>query len=307
MSRRPAWWSWLAALQGLLLAGLLAGVLASAPARAQPVELRDDRGATLRLAAPPQRIVSLLPSFTESLCALGACGRLVGVDRYSDWPASVRSLPQLGGLEDANIERTVALRPDVVVAARSARVTERLEALGMTVLVLDSDTHADVQRSLLLLARLLGTPERGVALWQQLQREIGEAAARVPPRYRGSAVYFEVESSPYAAGAASFIGQTLQQLGLGNIVPAALGPFPKLNPEFVVRAQPALVMAVQHELAGMAARPGWAGMAALRQGQVCGFERPRYEVLVRPGPRMGEAARLVVDCLVALPAGGGRP
>ena len=112
----------------LLLAALL-------PFAAQArVTLHDDRGATLVLAAPPQRIVSLLPSFTESVCALGGCARLVGTDRYSNWPVSVRALPKLGGVDDAQIERIVALRPGVVLAAPSARVIDRLEALGVKVL-----------------------------------------------------------------------------------------------------------------------------------------------------------------------------
>ncbi len=280
---------------------LLAGLVGLAPAVLAQTVLRDDRGTTLRFDTPPQRIVSLLPSLTESVCALGACGRLVGVDRFSDWPASVAALPRLGGLEDANIERTVALRPDVVLAARSARVIERLEALGLKVLVLESDTHADVQRSLLLLAQMLGTPEQGARLWAGIQREITDAAARVPARLRGRTVYFEVDSTPYAAGAASFIGQTLAQLGMANIVPVALGPFPKLNPEFVVRAQPAVLMAAQREFAAMPGRPGWAGLAALQQGRACGFPTARYELLVRPGPRLGEAAQVLADCLVGLP------
>ena len=74
-------------------------------------ELRDDAGQPLRLDAAPRRIVSLLPSLTETVCALGACERLVGVDRYSNWPASVQTLPQVGGGLDPNIEAVVALKP----------------------------------------------------------------------------------------------------------------------------------------------------------------------------------------------------
>jgi iron complex transport system substrate-binding protein len=204
---------------------------------AQALTLRDDAGREHLLKAPAQRIVSLLPSLTESVCALGGCARLVGVDRYSNWPAEVRKLPQLGGLDDAQIETIVALRPDVVLASTSARALDRLEALGLVVLRLKSERHADVQRTLSLLARLLGSPERAAPLWQQLQRQLQAAAARVPERLRGASVYFEIGGGPYAAGTSSFIGETLQQLGLANIVPAELGPFPKLNPEFVVRAR----------------------------------------------------------------------
>ena len=264
------------------------------------VSVCDDRGVVVSLAAAPQRIVSLLPSFTESVCALGACARLVGIDRFSNWPAGVRSLPQLGGLDDAQIERIVALRPDVVLAAPSARVIDRLEALGVKVMVLDSKSHADVQRTLQVLARLLGTPDAAAALWVRIEHEMGDAAGRVPSPLRGRRVYFEVDAAPYAAGSSSFIGQTLARLGMANIVPAELGPFPKLNPEFVVLAQPDIVIALQRSLADMPKRPGWASLRALQTGQTCGFASDRYEVLIRPGPRMGEAAQLLADCLAGL-------
>ena len=271
------------------------------PLLAQALTLRDDRGTEHRFDTPPKRIVSLLPSLTESVCALGACERLVGVDRYSDWPARVRTLPQLGGLDDANVERIVALRPEVVLASRSARVSERLEALGIEVVALESDSHADVRRSLRLLATMLGAPEQGTRLWAGIEAEIAAAATRVPARLRGRRVYFEVDGSPYAAGATSFIGQTLARLGLVNLLPPELGPFPKLNPEYLVRHPPDIVMATQRDAATMAARPGWAALKALQQHQVCGFDETHYELLIRPGPRLGEAARTIADCLAALP------
>ena len=95
---------------------------------------------------------------------------------------------------------------------------------------------------------------------------------------------------------------------MGNIVPPSMGPFPRLNPEFVVRAQPDLVMASARNLAEMAQRPGWASMPALKQRRSCGFAEAEYEVLTRPGPRLAEAADRLADCLVRLSAmlpGGG--
>jgi len=100
---------------------------------AQPIDLVDDRGVTVKFQQPPQRIVSLLPSLTETVCELGKCDRLVGVDRYSNYPASVRSLPQVGGGIDPIIEAVVALKPDVVLMATSSRGVQRLEALGLKV------------------------------------------------------------------------------------------------------------------------------------------------------------------------------
>ena len=270
-------------------------------ARAE-VSVRDDRGATVKLAAPPQRIVTLLPSLTETVCALGFCERLVGTDRYSNWPASVPALPKLGGMDDTQVERLVALRPDVVLAARSTRAVERLESLGLHVVVLEPRSQAEAKRTVATIATLMGRPEQGAVLWARIDQQVQRAAARVPAALRGRKVYFEVDSAPYAAGSSSFLGELLTQLGLGNIVPPALGPFPKLNPEFIVKAQPDLVMAVERNLRDMPRRPGWSTLKALQTGRTCAFDATRYEMLVRPGPRLGEAAELVADCLQALPA-----
>ena len=264
------------------------------------VTVRDDRGVTLTLANPPLRIVSLLPSLTESVCALGACARVVGTDRFSDWPSSVLALPKLGGIEDAQIERIVALSPDVVLVSASARVTDRLEALGLKVIALESRNHADVKRTLTLLAQMLGTSAEANRVWAGIELETRTATARVPVGLRGKRVYFEVDATPYAAGPSSFIGETLIQLGLANAIPAELGAFPKLNPEYVVRTQPDVVMAVQQGLAEMPKRPGWKSLRALIGGQSCGFSSDRYELIIRPGPRMGEAASVLADCLVSI-------
>jgi iron complex transport system substrate-binding protein len=277
-------------------------LLCSMVAAHAQIVVRDDRGASVALPAPPQRIVSLLPSLTESVCALGACARLVGTDRFSNWPASVLALPKLGGLDDAQIERIVALRPDVVLVSSAARVTDRLEALGIKVLALDSREHADVKRSLTTLAQLLGAPAEAERVWAAIERATRAAIERVPPALRGQRVYFEVETTPYAAGPTSFIGETLAQLGMRNVVPAELGPFPKLNPEYLVRLQPDIVMAVASSLAEMRKRPGWAALRALQRERSCGFASARYELLVRPGPRMGEAAGVIADCLVTIAA-----
>ena len=278
---------------------LVAALLAAPLARAQIV-LHDDRGSAVTLAVPPQRVISLLPSLTECLCALGACARLVGTDRYSNFPESVRQLPKLGGLEDAQVERIVALRPEVVLAAPSARVIERLETLGLKVLVLESRNRSDVHHTLVLLAQMIGEPARAETLWARIDAETRAAVAQVPAALRGKRVYFEVDATPYAAGAGSFIGETLRQLGLGNVVPPELGPFPKLNPEFVVRAQPDVVMAPARNLAEMPKRPGWNRLVALQNRQACGFSAARYELLTRPGPRLGEAAQVLADCLAHL-------
>ena len=122
---------------------------------AQALQITDDRGVILTLAQPPRRIVSLLPSLTETVCELGQCARLVGVDRYSDYPESVRQLPKVGGGLDPNIEAIVALKPDLVLMATSSRAGERLRSLGIRVLALEPKTHADVKRVLEKIGQVL--------------------------------------------------------------------------------------------------------------------------------------------------------
>jgi iron complex transport system substrate-binding protein len=261
------------------------------------IRLRDDRGIDHVLPRSPQRIVSLLPSLTESVCALQACERLVGTDKFSNFPERVVSLPKLGGLEDAQIERIAALRPDVVMVESSARVIDRLQSLGLTVMVFDAKTHADVKRTLHTLGRLLESQAAAEQAWQRIAAALAEAAARVPPRVRGQRVYFEIDATPYAAGPSSFIGETLKRLGMRNIVTVEQGAFPRLNPEFVVRARPDVIMAPQSNLADMPKRPGWGSLAALAPQRSCGFDVAQYELLIRSGPRMGEAALMLADCL----------
>ena len=279
----------------LLLA--LALALAAFGAAAQVV-VRDDRGVDVALAAAPQRVVSLLPSLTESVCAIGACDRLVGTDRFSNWPASVAALPKLGGLDDLPVERIAALKPDVVLVSSSARIIGRLEALGFKVVVLETRNRADTRNTLMLLARLFERPGAGDAVWARIERDIAAAAARVPPGVRGQRVYFEIDSTPYAAGPESFVGEMLGRLGMGNILAPESGPFPKVNPEYVVRAQPDVVMASAQNLQEMPPRPGWTSLRALARGKACGFELAQFDLLTRPGPRMGEAAGVLADCLV---------
>jgi iron complex transport system substrate-binding protein len=265
---------------------------------AQAVVLRDDRQVEVTLTQVPQRIVSLLPSLTETVCALGQCQRLVGVDRYSNWPDSVTKLPRLGGGIDPQIESVVALAPDLVLMATSAQGADRLRALGLNVLSLEPKSHADMLRVIGALGQALGLPSaEAQRVWREIQAGVEAAARLVPASARGARVYFEVSPAPHAASEASFIGETLTRLGVRNVVPATLGPFPQLNPEFVVRAQPDVIMVGDSNWALMRNRPGWASLSALQQQRVCTFTPEQSDVLVRPGPRMAEAARLMVQCL----------
>lgn len=285
-------------IRRLLLAALLA---AASLAWAQPLP-------TAPTAQPPQRVVSLLPSLTETVCVLGACDRLVGVDRHSNWPQRVQALPKLGGLNDTSVEGIVALKPDLVLLAQSARVTERLRSLGLKVVTIEPQTNADVEAALRQVAALLGLPaQTAESVWKQINAEFPSPVGFAPPApaastapMREKTVYFEVGSG-FAAGQASFVGEWLTRLGAPNAVPASLGTFPRLNPEFVVRANPWLIITSEREAASLAQRPGWATLDAVKAGRVCGLSPAQSEVVGRPGPRMAEAARALAGCLRRFP------
>ena len=248
---------------------------------------------------PAQRIISLLPSLTETVCALGACNRLVGIDRYSNWPESIAQVPRMGGGIDPNIESIVALKPDLVLMAGSARGIERLKSLGLTVLTLEPKNYADVQLALGVVGKALGVPSKDSdRVWRDINAQVEEISKSVPQYAKAQRVYFEVSPVPFGAGENSFIGETLQKLGAKNILPAAMGLFPQVSPEFVVRAQPDIIMVGDSNLSDMQARPGWTNLSAIRTGRVCAFTSKESDVLVRPGPRMVEAARLMSQCLV---------
>ncbi len=275
---------------------------AAAQQSAWAFDLVDDRQATVTFVQSPQRIVSLLPSLTETVCELGQCQRLVGVDRYSNYPASVKKLPEVGGGLDPNIEAIVALRPDVVLMAVSSRAHERLQSLGIKVVALETKNHADVRRVLAVVGQLLEIPpaQGSERVWQLIDAGMNAAAQSLPASAKNAKVYFEVNRAPYAAGASSFIGETLTRLQVKNIIGPELGPFPKINPEFVVRANPDIIMVGDRNYQGMSDRPGWAAIRAVKDKRVCVFKPDDTDALVRPGPRMAEGARMMAQCLAAV-------
>jgi len=293
------------AAAALLVCGL-AGALSVA---AQSVQITDARGAQVQLAKPPQRIVSLLPSLTESLCALGGCERLVGVDRYSNWPAHVKTVPVVGGGLDPNIEAIVALKPDLVLVSMASRAIARMEALGLKVVALEPRTHEEARTVMQKIGQLLALPPTQGAdrVWAGIEADLNKAAASVPGAMRGQRVYFEASRGPYAAGEKSFIGQTLTRLHLRNVVDARQGPFPRLNPEYLVKLDPDILMAGERAWkTGVPEYPGWAQMRAVKQGAICAFTPEQSDILVRPGPRMAEGAQIIAQCLQRLAARQGK-
>jgi len=264
----------------------------------QAVTVLDDRQQKVQIAQAPQRIVSLLPSLTETVCVLKQCHKLVGLDRYSNWPESTKSVPRVGGGLDPNIESIVALKPDLVLAAGSTRGADRLQALGLNVLRLEPRNHADAQRVWRTVAQALHVPAaESDRVWQGIQAGVQAAVQSLSPAARQQRVYFEVSPAPYGASESSFMGETLTRMGVANILPASMGPFPQVNPEWVVQARPDVIMAGDSSRASMLQRPGWSRLRAMQGQRLCVFKQDESDMLVRAGPRMAEGAQLMADCL----------
>ena len=277
---------------------LWALLFVSAQAFAQ-YNIRDDLQREVHFDRPPQRVITLLPSLTETVCALGECSRLVATDRYSNWPRTVVALPKAGGLDDAQVELIVSLRPDVVLLSRSARVTDRLAQLGVKTFAIEAKTYDGIAHSIRVVAQVLGVPAKAALLNEDIQRGIDALSRDAIKRRRAASapsVYFEVDAAPYAAGESSFIGELLARLGVRNIVPADLGPFPKLNPEYVVRHNPDVIFVSPTEAPALAQRPGWAGIRAVREQRLCRLSAEARDTVVRPGPRVVEGMRALGAC-----------
>ncbi len=286
------------ALSSVLIA-LSAAALPCLCAAVAGVTLRDDLQREVSIPRPAQRVITMLPSLTEAVCALGACDRLVATDRYSNWPDAVAALPKAGGLDDASIELIVSLKPDLVLISSAQRVSARLDELGVPSFALNPQSYADGLRTVTLIGALLGLQERAAALNAATERRVREIGAESKRRLHGirPSVYFEIDRTPYVAGPESYIGELLARLGVRNIVAAGMGTFPRVNPEYVVRQDPDIMIVEQADVAGLALRPGWDRLHAVREHHVCAFAPDIDATIMRPGPRVAEGMQAIAECI----------
>jgi iron complex transport system substrate-binding protein len=271
----------------LSLLGLL--TVSAASATTYPLTLTDDLGRKVTLRSEPRRVISVLPSSSETLCAIGACDKLVAVDDYSDYPQQVKTLPKVGGLYNPNIEAMVALRPDLVIVSKYGKLVEPLTQAGVPVLAINPESYDEVFSKTLTLGRVVNREAQAKALVLNMKRDIARVEILTKNVVRKPTVYLEIDPTPYSVGPNSFMGTLLTKAGARNIIPASLGDFPKVDPEFIVKANPQLMLGLDRKAA--AARPGWAGLQAVRSGRVLNIPADLNTILGRPGPRLPQALR----------------
>jgi iron complex transport system substrate-binding protein len=255
-----------------------------------PVHVVDELGRAVTVGAEPHRIVSLLPSHTEILFDLGVGDRVVGVDDFSDYPPAVEKLPRVGNLNSVQVETVVTTKPDLVLSSEYSPTVATMAQMGLTVWAGSAQTLDEIYGTVTTLGKLVGRPSEAARLDDRIRGEIAAAVLSVRglPRRR---VYFEIDPTPYAIGPKAFAGTMLDMAGGDNVVPAALGEFPKVSPEIVAAANPEIIIGAS--LGEVAHRPGWGRIIAVQTKRVFELSPEERAIVVRAGPRVGEGIRIL--------------
>lgn len=254
--------------------------------------------AGITLDSPPERIVSLSPTSTEMLFAIGAGDEVVAVDKYSNYPPEA---PE--GTIDAyalNVEAVAAADPDLVVlSGADDDVLGALEKLGVPALVQPAATNLkDAYTQLRQLGRLTGHADEAEKVVGRMASDIKDITAESSGR--PLTYYYELDDQHYSVTSATFIGQLLSLLGLRNIADAAAtggNTYPQLSAEYILEQDPDLVLLAdtkccKQSAATVAARPGWSDLKAVTHGGVVALDD---DIASRWGPRLPELLRAVAD------------
>lgn len=255
-----------------------------------------------------ERIVSLAPSLTETLFAVGAGERVVGVTALCDFPAAARALPKVGGLTSANLhlESVVAARPDLVLSVglnqEEAVAALRRVGLRVEVVATDGEGLAEVVAAVRRVGELAGRRAAAERLARRLEARmaaVDRALAGLPAAARPR-VYFEVWDRPLmTAGPGSFVGEIVGRAGGANVFADVSGRWVQVSPEAVLARDPEVILTARREggpggAADFASRPGWAGVTAVERGRVHLLDG---DLVSRPGPRVVAALEEVAAIL----------
>ena len=250
--------------------------------------------------APPARIVSLAPSVTETLFALGAGDRVVAVSDFCDFPSAVTGLPRVGSFLSPSVEAVIGQRPDVVIGTPSPGnhdAVATMRRLGVRVEIVEAARLADLPGVTRRIATIAGVPEAGERLVATMAREVDAVRARVAGAPKPRVLMLVGQDPLIAVGPESFLGEMLVEAGAENVAPPGEA-WPRLNLEVVIAADPEVIIDCSMGAeAGSAMLGYWTrftSLAAVRSGRVHAFRS--FEAL-RPGPRLAmalaELARLL--------------
>jgi len=248
----------------------------------------DDRGISVKLTAKPQRIVSLLPSLTETLFSLGLGEQIIGVTNFCNYPAEVDGKERVGGLFDLNVEKILALEPDLIFSGQMEGAQEVLKALenaGVVVAVFDPATMDDIGRTIKLIAKLTGVEVIGETLAKEIAagreaitaqvKEIDEDKPRV-------FVLLDTEQI-WTVGDGEYLSEMITEAGGVNAASGQVEGWLQLSEEKLFELDPDIIIATFPMREQLLDRPGWQILQAIRNGRVYDVNG---DLVSRPGPRV---------------------
>jgi cobalamin transport system substrate-binding protein len=294
---------------GPAAAGTTAAAAGSTAAAAFPVTLTAANGA-VTIKSRPARIVSLSPTLTEDLYAVGAGKQVVAVDQNSDYPAGVPKT-SLSGLTP-NVEAITRYNPGLVVASQnSGGLVSGMTKLGIPVLIEPAvGTLAGAYAQIEQIGQATGHAAQAGQVVAGMKNQIAADVSKVGTAHRGATYYWELSASPfYSAASSTFIGQVVGLFGLKNIADAASKPadggYPQLSQEYIVKARPQIIFLADNQPADggqspavVAKRPGWSGIPAVRDHEIIGLND---DVASRWGPRLPQLVGQIATAVEQAP------
>lgn len=264
-----------------------------------PITLKDAAGREVTIAAEPKRIISVAPSNTELLFALGKGASLVGRSEFDDYPAEVSKIESIGGFFPPNYEKIVSLKPDLILLiGGSADARDKLtNEYKLNTFVVDPQNFNQLYDGIKQLGQILNAQEQAekiVADMQQSVKEIQEKAAKATTK---PVVFYEVWHDPLStAGPDTFIDDMIKIAGGANAAAAAKERWPQFPVEQLVAANPDFILAGSADAAKAAAeRKGWESIKAVKEQKVIGL--PDQNLFVRPGPRLVEGLKWLAETI----------
>jgi len=269
------------------------------------ITLTDGLGREVKLASPAQKIISLGPSNTEILFAIGAGSQMVGRDEVSDFPEAAKSVTSIGStFKDLNTEQIVSLHPDLVLAAEinPTEQVKTLEGLGITVYYLKNPTTLEeLYGNMQIVAQLTGHETDVITAIDALKARVAVVDAKIATVTTKPTVFYELDATdpakPYTAGKGTFITLLIDRAGGKNIA-ADIDGYPQMGLEQVVAADPAFIIlgdaAYGVTAEAVTARPGWGKLSAVTNKQILPFDD---NLASRPGPRLVDGLEALAKLL----------
>lgn len=276
----------------IVLLSLFVSMVAGCQSQFQPGTYTDDMGRAVAIDQIPQRIVSHVPSITETLFALGLDEKIVGVSDHCDYPEAAKLKPSVGNYFDPSIERIVALEPDLVLTDGHSESIKQLDSLGITYLVIDPKDIDGIFKDIELLGKVTGTEGKAKKLIDDMKKDMSEIVSLVEdaPRVR---VFYILDAAdltlPWTVGTGSFLDALITMAGGENIAAQTQGAWVQFSIEEVVSSDPEIIiLPAKYGIAftspeTLKAHSAWRGIIAVRQDRIYIIDA---DLVDRPGPRI---------------------